>query len=247
MSPHTRPGGLGCSPTPRVLTAASPGSGLPVGALPVSSSAPTLSACPRHCRRTRLPPQSPTYHVTPWLKTPQRPRRSPKVAQDHCLAPLLGRPSPGVPHHHLTPRGPLGPFSPPSAFHLCHLDAHISPSATKMLSTTSETEPSRTATGRAESFAHGSLSLMRHLALIAGPASLELPCWTRLSGSLNPAATLQQQVSLSLVPRPGPPSPRPTLCPKAVFSPNPKWSCLPEGPTWHIPGAPREIPWVSRE
>ena len=96
--PHTRPGGQGCSSTSRVLTAASPGSGLPVGALPASSSAPTLSACPRHCHQTCLPPQSPTYHVTPWLKTAQRPRCFPKVAQDHCLLPLLGCPSSrGVP------------------------------------------------------------------------------------------------------------------------------------------------------
>ena len=229
-----------------------PNSGFPRLRPSRGGSAHGLIFCPDPLRLPQaLPPDMsvPTksyYCVTPWLKTPQHPRCFPKVAQTTACTPSLGTPPPGVSHHHLTPRGPLDPFSPPSTFQLCYLNAHISPSATKMLSATSETEPSRTPTELAESFAHSSLSLMRHLALISYPASLELPCWTRISGSLNPAATPQQQVGLFLVPRPGSPSPRPTLCQKAVFSPHPKWSCLPEGPTWHIPGTPREMPWVSR-
>ena len=87
---------------------------------------------------------------------------------------------------------------------------------------------------------------MKHLALSSYPASLELSSWTRISGSLYPAASPQQQVSLFLVPHPGSPSPKPTLCQNAVFSRNLKWSCLSEGPTWHIPATPREMPWVSR-
>ena len=87
-----------------------------------------------------------------------------------------------------------------------------------MLSATSEPEPSRTPTKElCGSFAHSSLSLMKHLALSSYPASLELSSWTRISGSLYPAASPQQQVSLFLVPHPGSPSPRPTLCQTLYF------------------------------
>lgn len=91
---------------------------------PRGGSARGLAFCPDPLRLPQASPdlsvpKEPTHGVTPWLKTPQRPRCSPKAAQTTACIPSLGTSPPGFPPPPRDTQGSSGPFL--STLHLSPL------------------------------------------------------------------------------------------------------------------------------